>query len=337
MARKPTRVWVQAMAGRTLALQWHDPVTGKRRTQSTGTNDAAKAEELRAKKEYELRHGLHAEPSALTWESFVELYVNERLAGRREATRRKASQVLAEFSELTRVGKLADVDERAVSRYSSALRERGRQSATVAGSLAYLRAALRWAARQQLLPRAPHVEMPRLSRRVHIRVITDFEWGRIIAAAHGDWPAFLWVCWHTGMRRTEATRLRWDQHGDDPWVDLSAKRIWIPAGAAKSDSDDWLPIRKELLGILTPLAKPSGRCFSLGHVDGSKGFAKICRRAGVSGVTLHDIRRTFGTRLAPHVPAHVLQRLMRHANIATTLKYYISLDDGLADAIEKGG
>lgn len=42
--------------------------------------------------------------------------------------------------------------------------------------------------------------------------------------------------------------------------------------------------------------------------------------------TAHDLRRAFGTRWATRVRPPVLQRLMRHANISTTMRFYVALD-----------
>jgi integrase len=48
----------------------------------------------------------------------------------------------------------------------------------------------------------------------------------------------------------------------------------------------------------------------------------------------HDLRRSFGTRWAKRVMPAVLQRLMRHAEIATTMKYYVTMDaDAVADEV----
>ncbi len=45
----------------------------------------------------------------------------------------------------------------------------------------------------------------------------------------------------------------------------------------------------------------------------------------------HDLRRSFGTRWAKRVMPAVLQKLMRHSAIETTLRYYADLDvDDLA-------
>ena len=61
--------------------------------------------------------------------------------------------------------------------------------------------------------------------------------------------------------------------------------------------------------------------------------ADIGRAAGVvvdeasdKHATAHDYRRAFGTRWAKRVMPAVLKRIMRHKDIATTLKYYVDSD-----------
>lgn len=333
-------VWVASLPGRPhLSLQWYDPITGKRRTRSTKTSDQDRAEQMRADLEYEFRHGTYAEPRRMPWAEFVTRYVEERMVERRGATRYKSRRVLLQFGAFGRVNQLADANEDAIGRYVAKLHSQKRKAATIAGNLAYIRSALRWAVRRKWLPSAPAFEMPKLPRRRHIRVITDDEWQRILANAGGDWTLLLHTAWYTGMRRGELVALRWNNDGQGPWVDLDAEMIWIPAAWTKSDADSWLPIHPTLKMHLLAARKPSGKCFKMRHdaADASKDFARICRFAGVRGVTLHDIRRTFGTRYASLVPAQVLQRLMRHASISTTLRYYANLDGGLAEAIRKAG
>ena len=61
-------VWVQHFADRPhLMLQWHDAVTGKRKSRSAGTCNPLEAEKKRADLEYELNHGLHQEASSMSW------------------------------------------------------------------------------------------------------------------------------------------------------------------------------------------------------------------------------------------------------------------------------
>jgi len=43
--------------------------------------------------------------------------------------------------------------------------------------------------------------------------------------------------------------------------------------------------------------------------------------------SLHDLRRTYATELARHVPIHVLCRYLGHANMLTTQRYYLAVDE----------
>ncbi len=46
--------------------------------------------------------------------------------------------------------------------------------------------------------------------------------------------------------------------------------------------------------------------------------------------TIHDLRKSFGTHMANHVPLHELRRLMGHASITTTADYYLDVGDDVA-------
>jgi integrase len=317
-------------------LQWVDPDTGKRRTKSAGTEAQAEAEAARRDLEYEINHGLHREPSRMRWAEFRRQYDVEQLATLREATRRKAGYVFNAFESFLGDRKLGEVTERTVSKYAAHLRERGRKPATVHGHLAFLRAALRWAAEQKLIPAPPGFVMPKLPRKAKVRKIVAEEFERLVAAAPDEpWRALIATAWYSGMRRCEMLDLHWRGDEGMPWVDFDRGRIWIPAAYNKSDADQWVPLHPELADILAPLRRDRGRIFRLGGPPWvSKQFGRLARKAGLK-ITLHDLRRSFGSRYAAVVPAQVLQRLMRHADIQTTLRFYTDIDDVLDEAIRK--
>ncbi|MGO9994839.1 MAG: tyrosine-type recombinase/integrase [Steroidobacteraceae bacterium] len=51
-------------------------------------------------------------------------------------------------------------------------------------------------------------------------------------------------------------------------------------------------------------------------------LAKTCRQAGLRVVTWHVLRHTFATQLAMRgTPLNVVQALLGHASIATTMRY----------------
>jgi integrase len=320
-----------------LKLEWIEPETGRRRSQSAKTADPGEAEKARADLEYELNHGLHREPSKMPWETFRQLYHDEKLAGAREATRKKAGYVFDAFEELAHPRSLGVVNERMLSRYATQLREKSYKAPTIQGHLAYLRAALRWAADQKLIPTAPKVVMPKLPKKKIIRKIVAEEFERLLAVAPDDrWTAFLQTAWFTGMRRNEMLDLTWHADEGKPWVDFGQARIWIPAAYNKSDADQWIPLHPELAAILQARRQERGKLFPLSESprEVSRTFTKLAKKAGLK-ITLHDLRRSFGSRYAAVVPAPVLQRLMRHADIKTTLAYYTNVDDVLDEPILK--
>src|SRR5262249_19826826 len=59
----------------------------------------------------------------------------------------------------------------------------------------------------------------------------------------------------------------------------------------------------------------------------------LARKAGVK-LTMHTLRKGFGCRYAATESAHVLQRLMRHASISTTMDYYANIDDAIERAVK---
>jgi integrase len=320
-----------------LKLEWVDPDTGRRLSRSAKTADPDVAEKARADLEYELNHGISSEPSKMPWETFRERYEAEKLTGLREATKKKARYVFDAFEELASPRTLGVINERFISRYVVRLREAGRKPATIQGHLAYLKAALCWAADQGFLPKVPKIIMPKVPKKGHIRKIVAEEFERLLAIAPDDsWATFLHTAWYTGMRRNEMLDLVWEVEAGRPWVDFARGRIWIPAAYNKSDADQWLPLHPELAEVLRPRQQARGRLFPLSQSprEVSRKFSRLAKKAGLK-ITLHDLRRSFGSRYASVVPAPVLQRLMRHADIKTTLAYYTDVDDVLDEAILK--
>ena len=61
-------------------------------------------------------------------------------------------------------------------------------------------------------------------------------------------------------------------------------------------------------------------------------ITKLAKRAGVK-LSMKTLRKGFGSRYAGKVPAQVLQRLMRHANISTTMDFYANIDQDVEDAV----
>jgi integrase len=171
------------------------------------------------------------------------------------------------------------------------------------------------------------------------------------------WSRLLTGLWLSGLRLGEALRLSWDS--DAPFaVDLSGRfpAFAIEARAQKGRRDERLPMTPDFAEWLLstfPEAERRGLVFKLASLrDGQPismtkvtvALAKVGEKARVvvakdadtgkvKYATAHDLRRSFGTRWAKRVMPAVLQRLMRHQSIGTTMKYYVGIeaDDVAAD------
>jgi len=185
----------------------------------------------------------------------------------------------------------------------------------------------------------------------------------------GTWKRFLRGLWLSGLRLGEALQLSWD--GDAAFaIDLRGKRpvFKIASEAQKSRRTQTLPLTPDFAQWLldTPMDQRSGAVFRLGTRPNGKPYTtdeagcivtRIGKRAGVvvhrstktvkdaetgkpidvdvvKYASSHDLRRSFGTRWAMREKPAVLQLLMRHASITTTLAYYVNLDvDEVAEGL----
>ena len=172
------------------------------------------------------------------------------------------------------------------------------------------------------------------------------------------WCRLLLGLWLSGLRLSEAVALDWN---DGPFVlDTTGTHpaFRIEAEGQKSRRSEVVPVTPDFAEWIlaeTPEAERVGKVFPLVDSKSGKPYAvltvgpvvsAIGRKAGVvvgqseklvteggkrvrKPVKLfagaHDLRRAFCTRWAMRVKTPVLQQLARHANIATTMGYYVSL------------
>jgi integrase len=347
MAEKRVVVWVQQMQDRkNLALQWIDPATHQRRTQSSGTADPQEAEAARADLEYELAHGRHQETSRMTWQRFRELFEDERLAGLRPDTLRNYRVTMDLFEKLCKPTNLRAINERTISAFAAGLRKRAGKAGdkaepgTVKMRLQFLRSVLRWANQQKLISECPRFPTVKLAKKRPQAVPTELFERLLEKAPDANMRSYLLCGWLAGLRLNEALALEWKHTDKAPWVDFERQRIWLPAEFVKATEDQWVPLDPSLRDALERLPRQGRKVFRFVGPKGkpvsetavSKRIAALADEAGVR-LTMKGLRRGFGCRYAGKVSAQVLQKLMRHSNIAVTMDYYVNVDDAVEAAV----
>ena len=144
----------------------------------------------------------------------------------------------------------------------------------------------------------------------------------------------------TGARKSEALNLKWEHidAGKRLWtvpLSKSGKPRHIPLsdGAAK-----FLELARDTIGsrqLESPYAFP---CLGTGERlrDVSYAWDKARRAAGLRNVRLHDLRHSFASALVNEGRSiYEVQKLLGHANVATTERYAHLSQDMLAEGAAK--
>ena len=135
------------------------------------------------------------------------------------------------------------------------------------------------------------------------------------------------VTLHTGLRRGNVLRLRWE------YIDLSRNNIAIPSDVSKGKQIMNIAISKKLHEhLLTLEPKESGWVFINPktyepYYDIKKSFKKALLEVNFEDFHFHDLRRTVGTWLLDEgVDIRTIQGVLWHSNLRVTERYLSPLE-----------
>jgi integrase len=252
------------------------------------------------------------------------------------------SHLLPKFGEVA----VSQVRKSEIEALMTALTEAGKAGRTRLGVFKLLSQVFTFAQRHDRCEQNPcrYLRRPRVRECSEIRFLNQQELDALIAAVdvseepYGptDRAIFLTAAM-TGMRQGELLALRWRD------VDWEAKRIRVRRNytrgywsTPKSRSGERaVPLSGRVDGELRAHLRRSRFCgeddlvfanpFSgevLPHSPLVRRLKKALKVAGVRMIRFHDLRHTFGTRIAAAgVPMRVLQEWMGHRDFRTTLIY----------------
>ena len=125
------------------------------------------------------------------------------------------------------------------------------------------------------------------------RRLVDDELPRLLAAAHvygGDIGPLSTLAIETAMRRGEIAAMRWDH------LDRRARVLLIPE--TKTGTPRRVPLSTAALGVLDGLPRRiDGRVWGMRPDSISQAFERVCKAAGIEGLTFHDLRHEATSRL----------------------------------------
>jgi integrase len=186
-------------------------------------------------------------------------------------------------------------------------------------ALARLNAVLNWAVAEDLIEANPAAGVKRPTRETPAdRILDDDElkavWGSVDSLAY---PAqqFMRLLILTGQRRDDVRLMHWDE------INLAEKTWIIPASRYKSRRPHLVPLTDETVAVLKAMPFKDRGGYVLTTTAGKKPYANVQKpkaavdkKSGVTGWTLHDLRRTCRTGLSRlGIRSDIAERVIGHA------------------------
>ncbi len=309
---------------------------GKEHRESAHSDNEAQARRLLKKRVGEMGQGRLIGPSEerLTFEDLASMLLTDyEVNGKRSLESAKLSiKHLREFFGSERA---IDIT---LDRVRSYVRERQREGAangSINRELAALKRAFTLATRAGKLGSAPYI--PLLEENNSRRGFLDH--GGFLALRDGlpahlkDPVTFLYL---SGWRVSEMRTLEWRD------VDLSGRELCLRPEVSKNKDGRPLPLRGELFEIIQRAhEKRRPECPFVFHDDGQpigdfrKAWKTACKKAGLAGIIVHDLRRTAVRNMVrAGIPERVAMELSGHKTRRVFDRYNIVNDADRAHATE---
>lgn len=240
---------------------------------------------------------------------------------------------------------LEEVSTEAVERWLASVPTKGAADS----AYAVLRSMVRKAVRGGHLERDPTlgVEPRRKALRLHPRLLSTEEIRDVLRGFHGhELEPWLLVTITLGLRREESCGLEWGDIDlrsglvrvrrvlqtvdgrlvvERPKTELSERDLWLPRFAVTRlrDCKSSHKSRDRLIGDLRP-------------EQVARRYKAECKRLGLPHVPPKDLRHSYATSLlASGVDVAVVSRMLGHADISTTARYYLRPDADVLKAAQR--
>ena len=198
---------------------------------------------------------------------------------------------------------LGSLQSKDLAQYRDSLLADGYSPITIKRRLAILSHLYKIAIREWgmggLVNPVPNVSIPKLNNARDRRLQGD-EYARLMSAAatYGGeiGPLITWAI-ETAMRRGEIAAMRWD-HLDGPSGPQcrQARVLLIPE--TKTGTPRRIPLSTTAVAILDALPRRiDGHVWSMRPDSISQAFERVCKAAGIEGLTFHDLRHEATSRL----------------------------------------
>ena len=310
---------------------------GKEFRESTGSESEAQARRLLKKRLGEIGRGRLIGPveAKVTFEEMAEdLLRDYETNGKRSV--RSAKLSVSHLRGFFGLDRALDITTDRVRAYISGRQEEGASNGSINRELAGLKRMFSLAVQAGKLSSRPYI--PALEENNARQGFLDH--GSFLALREAlpeylkDPVTFLYL---SGWRVSEMKALEWRD------VDLAGKVVRLRPEISKNKDGRVLPLSGELMEVIeTARAKRRPDCLFVFHLDGEpigdfrKAWKNACKTAGLTGVIVHDLRRTaIRNMVRAGIPERVAMSLSGHKTRSIFDRYNIVSEADLAEAAER--
>ena len=283
-----------------------------------------------------------------TLAEYLATYLEDMAIERRKPSTMTAKEVIARRHLVPVLGGLK-LDhcgtEIAIARLKAHLRPLGAARANaVLGMLCHVLGCAKRSGMAVEVPTIPKVKREKIET---LRFYTPEQLDELVAAAQARstrWAAIVLLMGDTGLRSGEVSALTWEQ------VNLGQRELTVSAnlwrgqlGTPKSGKSRKVPMTRRLASALAALDRGGPQVITAASGEGLASHGSIksvvtwaAKHAGVPDHGPHALRHGYATALlASGSDLRVVQKLLGHADIATTARYLHLLPHAERSAIER--
>lgn len=347
-----------------VVLKWTDPITGPRQVKAEGRNRRAH-EEQRRELEDELNHQGTRLTWQRFYDRFWDSYLCDMSPGH-QGKCSVMSERLVRAAERRRMKPLfcKDITTNLVTSVEDSMRDEGLSEATIRSNMATLWSILSWGVDEELIHK---IHRPRRRRGKRSKILETASKGRSLTLEEVErledaiakcvkpyeppqpFVRAARAARLIGLRLSDCWLFRWEPMEDTHYVENLHGRT--PAisfcPAQKSGRREIVPLTPPAIAWLRSIEQESGwvcrtrgakgehrTSNRLGRVIAAAGKAAgiVVKQNGGRGgkpkyASLHDLRRTFATTWHQRLTVAELQRLTRHGDPQTLMRYYADAPD----------
>ena len=245
-------------------------------------------------------------PQSLAYSEAVKLFLEDKAKSKRARTIADYKRLLTRHFAFK--GQIMDVTHAQVAQRLTRLKDTPSEHnhARTAAVIFF-----NWCEKRRYITQNPVIGISPYDRPSRTRVISDAELKAIWEVCDGTFGLILKLLILTGQRRGEIAALHRE------WIDEDARTISFPASITKNGRAHTIPFGDKTYAILDGLGSDKllflARRRDAPFNGWGKSKAALDELSGVKRWTLHDIRRTFATRLAEMgIAPHIIERLLNH-------------------------